>query len=140
MTDTPDLLVDLQLIRDSNGSLVVAEVGKHVGFPVQRMFAITDVRAGEARGNHAHRDQHQFLTCLNGAVEVTLDNGTKTWTVSLDDPSKGLHIPPMIWGTQHYKGPDTVLLVLCSDHYDESDYIRDHAVFQAALQEGNRKP
>jgi hypothetical protein len=38
----------------------------------------------------------------------------------------------MCWREMRNFSPDCVLLVLASDHYDESDYIRDHDAFLAA--------
>jgi hypothetical protein len=37
----------------------------------------------------------------------------------------------MIWLDYVAESPDAVLLVLSSDWYDEADYIRDRAAFEA---------
>ena len=42
-------LVELQTIPMANGILGVAEVSKHIGFPVHRAYYIRDVPAGESR-------------------------------------------------------------------------------------------
>ena len=39
----------------------------------------------------------------------------------------------MIWSTQYAFTRDAVLLVLASERYDSSDYIRDYNEFQAEL-------
>ena len=44
----------------------------------------------------------------------------------MDNPAKGLLIQSMIWREMHEFSDDCVLLVLASEHYDESDYIRDY--------------
>ncbi|MGB0670999.1 MAG: sugar 3,4-ketoisomerase [Rhodospirillales bacterium] len=129
MTLAGSPLIDLQCVLDERGSLIVGEVDCHVPFPIRRFFVVTDVPAGELRGAHAHKDQHQMLVCLKGSVQVSLESGRDDWAVTLDGPTKGLHIPPGIWAEQTYSGPDAVLLVLCDAAYDEADYIRDHAAF-----------
>jgi hypothetical protein len=40
-----------------------------------------------------------------------------------------LVIEDMIWREMHDFSEDCVLLVLASEHYDESDYIRDYDDF-----------
>ena len=47
----------------------------------------------------------------------------------LDAPDHALYIPPMIWATQYKYSSDGVLIVLASQPYDPSDYIRDYDEF-----------
>ncbi len=47
----------------------------------------------------------------------------------LDSPDVGVHLPPMVWGTQYKYTQDAVLLVFASDYYDASDYIRSYENF-----------
>jgi hypothetical protein len=49
----------------------------------------------------------------------------------LDEPTLGLHLPPGIWGVQYGYSADAMLLVLASEYYDASDYIRDYEQFRA---------
>ena len=44
-------------------------------------------------------------------------------------PAVGLYIPPMVWAAQYGHSADTVLMVLASEHYDSSDYLRDYDEF-----------
>ncbi len=37
----------------------------------------------------------------------------------------------MVWAVEYKYSPDAVLLVLASDFYDASDYIRDYSEFLA---------
>jgi dTDP-4-dehydrorhamnose 3,5-epimerase-like enzyme len=49
--------------------------------------------------------------------------------VLLDSPDKGLFINKMIWREMFDFSDDCVLMVLASDYYDESDYIRNYDDF-----------
>jgi UDP-2-acetamido-3-amino-2,3-dideoxy-glucuronate N-acetyltransferase len=53
--------------------------------------------------------------------------------VFLNNPSVGIYMPPMTWGTQFDYSADAALLVLASHPYDPDDYIRDYDVFRDAL-------
>ena len=111
---------------DLRGSLVFGEASRHVPFQVKRYFLVFDVQSEHIRGEHAHRRLHQFLVCVAGRCNVVTDNGVTRHEVVLDSPSKGVHIPPMVWATQYKYTPDAVLLVLASEYYDASEYIRDY--------------
>ena len=49
--------------------------------------------------------------------------------VNLSNPNQGLLIEGLIWREMKNFSPDCVLVVLASEHYDESDYIRDYDMF-----------
>lgn len=119
----------LPLNRDMRGSLAVGEFPRDVPFVPKRYFAVFDVPSSEIRGEHAHRTCHLFLVCVRGGVSVVADDGKQREEFRLDHPSLGLHLPPMVWGTQYKHTADAVLLVFASDHYDADDYIRDYQQF-----------
>ena len=60
---------------------------------------------------------------------MVMDSGKDKEEVWLEGSNKGLRIPPLVWHEMHDFSEDCVLLVLASDHYDESDYIRDYQDF-----------
>ncbi|MEP6962701.1 MAG: WxcM-like domain-containing protein [Acidobacteriota bacterium] len=116
----------LPKVEDLRGSLIFGEASRHVPFEVKRYFLVFDVHSEHIRGEHAHRRLHQFLVCVAGRCNVVTDDGVSRHEVVLDAPSKGVHIPPMVWATQYKFSRDAVLLVLASEYYDASDYIRDY--------------
>lgn len=116
-------------IRDLRGSLVAAEFEQRLPFLPQRYFLVFDVPSTEVRGEHAHRVCHQFLVCVHGAVHVVADDGRRREEFVLDGKRLGLHLPPMVWGTQYRYDADSTLLVFASHPYDPDDYIRDYGEF-----------
>lgn len=123
------------LILDLRGSLTVGEFDRHIPFTPKRYFMVFDVPSRETRGEHAHRACHQFLICVRGSCVVMADDGVNCTEVLLDSPDKGVYLPPMVWGAQYKYSLDAALLVFASDHYDETDYIRNYSEF---LEEVNR--
>lgn len=67
---------------------------------------------------------------VTGSCEFILDNGVKRETLKLDSPTKGLVIGPMIWREMQNFSEDCVLVVIASENYDESDYIRNYKRFK----------
>ncbi|WP_296615877.1 WxcM-like domain-containing protein [Sphingomonas sp.] len=114
---------------DPRGSLVPLEAGKGVPFTPQRLFLVNDVPGNSIRGEHAHRACEQFLIAAHGALAVSIDDGATRAEIRLDDPTIGLYLAPMTWGTQYDFTPDGVLLVAASHTYDADDYIRDYDLF-----------
>ena len=121
--------IELPNLGDQRGGLVVAEACKNIPFDLKRLYYIFDAKPDVPRGFHAHKELHQIAFCIKGKCKMLMDNGFVKEEVWLDQPNKGLQIPPMIWHEMHDFSEDCVLLVLASEHYDESDYIRDYADF-----------
>jgi acetyltransferase-like isoleucine patch superfamily enzyme/dTDP-4-dehydrorhamnose 3,5-epimerase-like enzyme len=114
---------------DIRGSLSVIDFEADLPFEPKRSFSVFGVPSQETRGEHAHRRCHQFLICVHGSVRVLADNGSVREEFTLNSPSTGLHLPPMIWGTQYRYSADAVLLVFASERYDSDEYIRDYGEF-----------
>ena len=124
-----NLQINLPKIVDLRGNLTFVESNRHIPFDIKRVFYLYDIPTGEDRGAHAHKELHQFLICLSGSFDVSLDNGKQSGIVHLNRPWMGLHIPPMIWASEINFDSGSVCLVLASDYYDENDYIRNYSRF-----------
>lgn len=136
-TSVPGVRIhNLTTVSDLRGDLVVGEFQRDIPFEVKRFFMVHGVDNREVRGEHAHKKCHQFLICSRGSVSVMADNGARRAEILLDAPSRGLHLPPMVWGVQYKYSPDAVLLVFASDYYDPDDYIRDYSEFIKLTQNG----
>lgn len=119
----------LRMVKDLRGDLSVGEFSRDIPFVPRRYFTVFNVASKEVRGEHAHRECHQFLVCVRGSCQLLLDDGCHRREVSLDQPDIGVYMPPMIWGTQYRYSEDAFLLVFASAYYDNSDYIRDYGEF-----------
>lgn len=121
--------IHFSLIGDDRGSLVALEGEKTVPFPIKRVYYLFGTKPGIARGFHAHHKLQQVAVCVTGRCRMVLDDGRQREEVWLDSPTQGLLIGDMVWREMHDFSPDCVLLVLASEHYDESDYIRNYEEF-----------
>jgi UDP-2-acetamido-3-amino-2,3-dideoxy-glucuronate N-acetyltransferase len=123
----------LPMFTDLRGSLSAGEFLQELPFVPKRYFVVFDVPGKDVRGEHAHRQCHQFLVCVRGSLAVVVDDGTSSEEIALDEPNLGLFLPPMIWAVQYKYSPDALLLVFASDHYEPDDYIRDYDEFLSAI-------
>ena len=122
-------ILTFPIIGDSRGSLIALETFENIPFDVKRVYYIFDTLSGVSRGFHAHQNLKQVLICVNGSCRILLDDGKSKDNIILDSPQTGLLIESLVWREMHDFSEDCVLLVLASDYYDESDYIRDYDGF-----------
>lgn len=114
---------------DNRGQLVALETQKEVPFAIKRVYYIFDTKEGVRRGKHAHKLLKQVLICVSGSCKLLLDDGTEKRDVVLNSPAKGILVEHNIWREMYDFSDDAVLLVLASEYYDESDYIRNYEAF-----------
>ena len=129
------LLQRIPLVKDMRGELSARELGNGLPFVPKRYFIVLNVPSKEVRGAHAHRTCEQLLVCIKGSVACMVDDGRTRREFLLDSPEVALHLPAMTWGVQYKYTSDAVLLVLASEPYDPTDYIRDYDEYLAALAE-----
>jgi hypothetical protein len=100
-------------------------------FPVKRVFIIMDGKRGETRGRHAHLECWQGLIVLQGKLSLTttsLQDKRPIHRIMTKDCS--IHIlPPLTWVEIQIHEENSIVLVLASHNYSESDYIRSHSEF-----------
>ena len=129
-------LVDFKTNGDDRGSLIAIEEGYNAPFDIKRVYYIFDTKDGVERGFHAHINLKQICIAVKGSCTFVLDDGEKREEIKLTNPNQGLFIKGLICREMKNFSPDCVLLVIASEHYDESDYIRDYDKF---LKESNKE-
>lgn len=119
----------LPVFEDIRGRVVTVEMADVLPFVPARFFLVHSVPSSDVRGEHAHRRCEQFLLCVKGSVRVLVDDGLTRQEIILDRPQIGIHIKPLVWGTQYKYSADAVLLVFTSHPYEANDYIRDYGTW-----------
>ena len=123
-------IIQFPKILDDRGNLTFVEAGRHVPFPMARVYWIYDVPGGESRGSHAYRELQEVIIALSGSFDVFLDDGLAQKTVTLNRAYYGLYVPNMIWRRMQYFSTNSVALVLASLPYNTDDYIKDYPEFK----------
>jgi hypothetical protein len=122
-------IIELPRITDKRGNLTFIEQQNHVPFDIKRVYYLYDVPGGESRGGHAHRRLEQFIVAASGSFDVIVHDGVKKERFHLNRSYYGLYIPTMTWRELENFSSGSVSLVLASEPYEESDYIRDYEMF-----------
>ena len=125
-------LVRFEPHGDERGMLVAIETGGEVEFLIKRVYYIYGTNRNFVRGRHAHRNLRQLLICVSGSCTLHTEGGDgKKASYRLDAPGIGLYVEGLVWREIRDLTPETVLLVLADEIYDEADYIRDYQDFLA---------
>src|SRR5690606_33309633 len=111
---------------DERGMLVALEQTKNVPFEIKRVYYMFGTQTNVRRGYHAHKELRQLAIPVSGSCRFMLDDGKEKVDILLDNPALGLLIEPSIWHEMYDYSHDCILLVLASDVYNESDYIRNY--------------
>ena len=126
-------LIQLQIHGDERGSLIALEDQKNVPFNIRRVYYLFDTKPGIRRGFHAHKKINQIAIVVRGSCRFYLNDGHESVNILMESPTQGLLLPPMLWHEMYDFSEDCVLMVLADQHYDESDYIRNHDQFIESL-------
>lgn len=124
-------IIQLPKVPDPRGNLTFIEGAGHIPFAIKRVFYLYDVPGGAERGAHGHRRLEQFIVAVSGSFDVVATDGVNERRFHLNRPYSGLYVCPMIWSHLENLSSGAVCLVLASDHYDESDYLRDYRQYLA---------
>ncbi len=123
-------ILEFSDLGDERGNLVVVEgSGIDIPFSIKRVFYIYGSDAEVIRGRHANRKTEFVLINVSGKSKVKVDNGYEQRIIDLDRPRMGLYLSTMVWKDMFEFSPDSVLLVLASEHYDAEEYIRNYDDF-----------
>lgn len=129
-------ILEFPNLGDERGDLVVVE-GEGFGAPfdIKRVFYIYGSDSTVVRGQHANRRTEFILINVAGSSKVKVDNGCETKVYELNRPRMGLYLPTMLWKDMYDFSEDSVLLVLASEHYDGTEYIRDYEAYKKEIME-----
>jgi len=131
-------VVNLPQIGERAGNITPINGEIDIPFPIKRIYYLYDVPGGATRGGHAHLELQQLIVSVMGSFDVVLDDGRESKRVRLERAYYGVYLPKMIWREIENFSSGGICLVLASDIYDPSDYIRDYEEF-VARKHGGRK-
>lgn len=126
-------LINFPIKGNYEGSLVPIEGNKDIPFDIKRVYYIWGTSYNAVRGRHSHRNLEQVIICISGSCDFTLDDGNNKKKLHLSSPNQGLYIKHNIWREFTNFSKDCVILVLASEYYSESDYIRDYEQFKQEI-------
>lgn len=130
-------MLEFQQHGDERGHLVIAEGKQDIPFEIKRVFYIYGSDKDVVRGRHANRRSEFVLINVAGASKVKVKDGEGNEAIfCLNRPHIGIYLPTMVWKEMYDFSVDSVLLCLASEHYDETEYIREYSDFLREIRGG----
>ena len=117
-------VLNLARIDLDSGALTAINSDDEVPFSIKRVYYLYDVPNKSDRGAHAHKELMQLVVAASGSFEIELNDGVNSIAFMLRQPDEGLLVPPGLWRDLRNFSGGAICLVLASEIYDESDYIR----------------
>ena len=124
--------IELPSNFDTRGVLTSIESGSDIPFEISRIFYMHHITTD--RGGHAHRDTEQVVVAISGHFRIDVSDGVNRKTYRLDDPTKGLFIPSMVFMRLYDFSATAVCLVLADTHYDITNSIRSWEQYLEEIQ------
>ena len=129
-------MLDFPQRGDERGHLVIIEGNQDVPFEIKRAFYIFGSDHDVVRGQHANRRTQFVLINVAGTSKGKVKDGEGNEAIfCLNRPHTGIYLPTMVWKDMYDFSEDSVLLVLASEHYDPTEYIRDYQQFVEEIDE-----
>ena len=122
-------LIQIPSFSDDLGKLGVIESSYPFPFEIKRVYFLHDIPSGAIIGSHAHKALYQLIVPISGSFEVNLDDGNSVQSFNLSSATTGLTVPPGYWRTLTGFTPGASALVIASEQYTPSDYIREYEDF-----------
>ncbi|KLT70171.1 MULTISPECIES: sugar 3,4-ketoisomerase [unclassified Flavobacterium] len=122
------VMIDFPKIENVLGNIAVIE-DDTIPFEIKRVYYLYDIPSSSKRGGHSHKKLQQILIAISGSFDVILKDGEIEKKVVLNKPDKGLLIKNNTWRELENFSSGAVCLVLASEVFEESDYIRDYEEF-----------
>jgi hypothetical protein len=127
--------IDLQQIHDNRDGIInIAEASNQIPFNIKRVYSITGLKKNsDSRGHHAHKELQQAIFCISGSFKLIVNDGMNEEEVILNTPQKGVYLGEELWHAMSDFSANCIILVLSSDLYKETDYIRDFDEFKTHI-------
>jgi hypothetical protein len=122
-------VIELLKIHNPSGNITIYQNGGRQPFDVKRIYYLYDVPSGSDRGGHAHKDLFQLMIAAGGSFDIIIDDGKNKKIIQLNRPNFGLLVIPGIWREIVNFSSGAICLVMASQKYDASDYIREYDEF-----------
>lgn len=118
-------LSKIPLRENLPGLLGILEFSE-LDFVPKRLYWLSNIPHGSSRGRHAHKTLQQVFILIQGSVTIEISKGPISHDYRMTTKGEILTIPPKLWREIRESSADAIILVVCDQPYNESDYIRDY--------------
>lgn len=124
-------VIDFPTFENDSSFLSVGEFDHHLPFAIERIYWSYGSETPSSRGNHYHPNSSRVIICMNGSIEVTIEDlKGDVKLFQLFNPNQGLFIPKNLWITMQLDA-NAIMLVIASTKFQDGESISDYSKFEA---------
>jgi hypothetical protein len=123
------ILLDLPQNYQLNGRISAVNNLLQIPFEIKRIYYLYDIPGGESRGGHAHIELQQLIVAASGSFDLIVSDSKSEKIFKLNRPFMGVLMPSGLWRELDNFSSGSICLVLASECYSETDYIRNYDEF-----------
>ena len=102
--------INFKVINSNNANINVFEdIDKYL-VPKRIFSVVIQKYNNDERGRHAHKIDHQIVSCPFGSIEFTVKDGINTKSFLIDNQSKAIYVPNHIWTETNYLQNNTMII------------------------------
>jgi len=116
-------IFDIKTVKDPRGCLSSLEGTMDIPIDIKRIFYMHHVTSD--RGGHAHIDTDQVIIAMSGSLKLSLFDGKEKKEYLMNDCTKGLFVPRLVFIDLYEFSADAVCLILANTHYDIGKSLRN---------------
>ena len=98
-------------------------------FLIKRIFVINNKNFLDPRGGHAHKNNDQIISCINGKINLKMTDSKNNRSIDLFNSNFLVYVPKGIWSDIIFIDKYSTVVCYSSENYDESSYIRNYDDF-----------
>ena len=112
----------IKTFSDKRGNL--SFIQKKKNFKFSRIYYIYNIKKKTLRGKHYHKNNRQFIICINGKIKLNISNvkNNKNSSIILNNPKYGVFLENYEWHSiTCFK--NSIILVLAENNFTKKDYF-----------------
>jgi dTDP-4-dehydrorhamnose 3,5-epimerase-like enzyme len=109
--------------KNDGSGIVIIENLVNYKFICKRLYIIQSESKSD-HGHHGHKKLGQIFICIQGSVTIKIVGNKYNKTFKLSNKKEGLFLPSGYW-RELTAEKNTNLIVMASEPFLETDYIRD---------------
>jgi hypothetical protein len=120
--------INLKVILNKGVNIHVLE--KIIPFDIKRIYFLTKFNKNKIRDGHCHKLLEQFYICIRGRIKIYIEGKNFKKIIILKGSDTGIYLKKLTWRSLKSLANNSILLVLASDVYKKTDYIRNYNEFK----------
>lgn len=129
----------INIVDSDRGKLTAIDL-TNLPFVPKRIFIVDKVEIGGIRSDHAHHKDSQILYCLSGSLSISKIFKSPEGLLNqmyILNPGDKCEIPPLTWSIIKFLDNNSSFICICSESYDEQEYIRNYEEFLRIINDTN---